>query len=182
MVGPIESPTVVVIGRQPGNVAPVVNQPVVAPVVNQPVVAPVVNQPVVAPVVNQPVVAPVVNQPVVAPVVNQPLVAPVVNQPVVAPAVANHIAPAVVADNVVQKWSGEHKCGAIAMGTLVTDGLIGGGCIVGMTLGAAEIAEGMGAKVAVVDGVAGGVGGLGGLCIVGIAVATLACYLKGLNK
>ncbi|MCY3974453.1 MAG: hypothetical protein OXF02_02790 [Simkaniaceae bacterium] len=41
MVGPIAPPTVVV-GQQPINVAPVVNQPVVAPVVNQPVVAPVV--------------------------------------------------------------------------------------------------------------------------------------------
>ncbi|MCY3974905.1 MAG: hypothetical protein OXF02_05115 [Simkaniaceae bacterium] len=49
MVGPIEPPTVVV-DRQPGNIAPVVNQLVVAPAVANHI-APVVNQPVVAPAV-----------------------------------------------------------------------------------------------------------------------------------
>ncbi|MCY3974615.1 MAG: hypothetical protein OXF02_03615 [Simkaniaceae bacterium] len=60
--------------------------------------------------------------------------------------------------------------------------LVGGSCVAGTTFGAVEIAERTGATVAVINAVAGGTATLAFLCMVGVKVATVGCYVVSACK
>ena len=109
---------------------------------------------------------------IITPMANISSASVVVNQPVV----ANHIAPAVAVNNVAQGMLMDRKKYRIAAGTIIGEGVVGGGCTAGAVFGAMLTLEQMGATTAVIAGTATGVAVGGALCTVGAMATTAVAY------